>query len=93
MSETEPTDDDRIPTIAREKEPEHVGVHSAIVSETCQNYYGERQSDVQQCGEPATHTVVMWSGSRLAQVAMCDQCGDPESAPDDREWSGEVVDV
>lgn len=84
-------EDNTIPTIDPEKEPEYVGAHSAISNSECQNYYGETRDDVQQCGEPATHTVVMFDGNKLAQVAMCDSCGEPEDTADDREWSGEAL--
>jgi len=81
-----------IPTIDPEKEPEYVGVHSAIVNETCQNYIGETVDDIEPCAEPATHTVVMADASGATEIAMCDDCGEPEDVDGGRVWSGEVVD-
>lgn len=83
--------DNTIPMPDPEKEPEYVGVHSAITHPTCQYTTGETREDVEACGEDATHTVVMFEGKKLRQVAMCDDCGEPEDAADDREWSGDVI--
>lgn len=91
----ETKDKTEIETVAPELEPEYVGAHSSLVNETCQNFIGEYQEDVEACGNEATHTVVMWSGS-MHQIAMCDDCGEPEDVllheNDEREWTGELVD-
>lgn len=81
----------QIPTIDPEKEPEYVGAHSAITHTECQNWQGETRDDVTKCGDKPTHTVVMFDGKKLMQIAMCDDCGEPEDVVDDREWSGDVV--
>lgn len=90
---TEPDERTPIKTVPIEHEPGYVGAHSSLVDETCQNWIGDHVEDVEACGDPATHTVVMWSG-RLHQIAMCDACGEPEDVlpgTGEREWSGEYV--
>ncbi len=87
MSESNET-----PTIDPEKEPEYVGAYSARVAPDCQNHDGETKDDVEQCGEWSTHTVVMFDGSELYQLAMCDECGEPQDVDyHEREWSGELL--
>jgi hypothetical protein len=87
MSETE----SKIPTIDPEIEPEYVGAHSALHNERCQNWCGETVDDVEQCGDDATHTVVMYNGS-LHEIAMCDDCGEPQDVDShERKWTGEVT--
>lgn len=82
-----------IPTVAPEQEPEYVGAFSALAAEWCQNYIGESREEVQKCGNEATHTVVMASGSGAHTIAMCDECGEPEDAEvqTERKWTGEVI--
>lgn len=80
---------DTIPTIAPEKEPEYVGAHSGLPDdqEVCGNWTGSTPSEMAACVAEATHTVVMYDGS-LVEIAMCDDCGEPQDVDDhDREWS------
>lgn len=70
-----------------EVEPECVGFHSAVDAERCENYVGEFVEDIERCGNDATHTCVVYDGNSLNEIAMCDECGDPEAVPDDRRWS------
>lgn len=79
-----------IPTIDAEVEPEYVGAHSAITNPTCQDWHGDAPEEMERCGAEATHTVVMYSG-RLHEIAMCNDCGEPGDAADDRAWSGTQV--
>lgn len=94
MSDSEHADSEadtpqRIPEIDPRKEPEYVGAHSEITNPTCQNWVGETRDDVEQCGAEATHTVVMKSGGGLSEIAMCDDCGEPDDLDGhEREWSG-----
>ena len=91
MSTTE-TDDNRIKTIEPEREPEYVGAHSALVGERCQHWIGETTAEIHQCEAEATHTLVMFSGTKLAQIASCDSCGEPDDVGrHERKWTGEVV--
>lgn len=84
-------DNDRLETIEPEKEPEYVGAHSSIIGAKCQHWLGETRADIEQCGDEPTHTIVMWTGTKLAQMASCDDCGEPEDVDDqEREWTGEV---
>ena len=78
-------------------EPETVGVHSSLVSETCQEWVGEHEEDLEQCNEPATHTMIVWDGKKLISLGRCDEHGLPDEvlpAPFDqqREWTGELID-
>ena len=71
----------RIPTAKPELEPEYVGAFSEPVGDACWNYRGEYIEDLEKCDEPATHTVVMReSTGDLAEIAMCDNCGEPRDA-------------
>lgn len=80
-----------IETIDPEIEPEYVGAHSALSSSLCQNWMGDTPSEMEQCEVPATHTVVMFDGKGLCEIAMCDECGEPQDVDfHEREWSGEV---
>jgi len=91
MTETTP-----IQTAPLETEPEYVGVHSALASETCSNVYDDDPENTgpdefvpAMCDNDATHTVVMFDGD-FHEVAMCDDCGEPEDVDRyDREWAGE----
>lgn len=77
----------RIETIEPEKEPEYVGAHSGLDADQCENWVGEFEETIDQCGGDATHTVVMYSG-KLHEIAMCDDCGEPDDVADwEREWS------
>jgi hypothetical protein len=82
-------------TISPEKEPEYVGAHSALADERCQNWQ-DAAPDVErfsptQCDRDATHTVVMADENGIREVAMCDECGEPEDVDyHEREWTGEV---
>lgn len=81
-----------IPTIDPEIEPEYVGAYSGLADERCCNWFGETTHTLGECGQEATHSVVMASGSKLSVIAMCDDCGEPNDVrATDREWSGEVV--
>lgn len=86
--------DSNIPTIDPQKEPEYVGAFSGLSAEWCQNYIGETRDEIEKCGNEATHTVVMASGSGAHEIAMCDECGEPEDAEvrTEREWTGRVID-
>ena len=77
-------------TIDPEIEPEYVGAHSGIDRADCRNWK-EPHADG-KCENDATHTVVMFQGhGEVAQLAMCDECGQPEDVTtDNRVWSGEV---
>jgi len=78
---------DAIPTVDPKIEPEYVGSHSAVTNDTCQNFTGDTVDSVEQCSNPATHTVVMYDGD-VKEIAMCDDCGEPDDVTDhDREWS------
>lgn len=80
-------------TIAPEREPEYVGAHSARVNPDCQGWHQNDEGEMEQCGECSTHTVVMFSGDRLHQIAMCDDCGEPEDVDNhEREWTGDLLD-
>ena len=80
-------EDEEIPTIAPEKEPEYVGAHSGLNNDQCTNYKGRTKSEVRRCENDATHTVVMYDG-KLHEMGMCDDCGEPDDVEDfDREWS------
>ena len=82
---------DEAKTIAPEREPEYVGAHSALTDERCQHYLNVEGFSPKRCDQEATHTVVMADGSGIHEVAMCDECGEPDDADShDREWSGEV---
>ena len=90
----EVSNEQEIQTIDPEKEPEYVGVHSALVAAECQHWVGETTEEIGCCEDEATHTVVMWTGTRLVQIASCDDCGEPDDLDaHDREWTGEVVDA
>jgi len=82
-----------IPTIDPEKEPEYVGAFSAKAAEHCQNYLGETRDEIEQCGREATHTVVMASKTGTHEIAMCDECGEPDDAEvrTERKWTGELI--
>ncbi|WP_254810665.1 hypothetical protein [Natronosalvus amylolyticus] len=72
-----------------EQEPEFVGVHSGLVNDICQIWDGDSPEDIEQCGDPATHTAIEYTG-RLHQLAVCDDHGNPDALPEsDREWTGE----
>ena len=78
-------------TIAAEMEPEYVGTHSALTDERCQHYPNIEESPPRRCNRDATHTVVMVDRNDIHEVAMCDECGEPDDVDaHDREWSGEV---
>lgn len=73
--------------------PEYVGSHSALSAETCECYPEIVPNVRERCGADATHTVVMFSGDGVSEVAMCDECGEPDDVDDaPREWSGGVYD-
>lgn len=66
-------------TVEPEYEPEYVGAHSEPTGDECCNWQGEYQEDVEQCGDDATHTVVMRSpNGTLSEIPMCDECGEPQ---------------
>jgi len=74
-------------TVPPEKEPEYVGAHSGVDGAECRNWL-EPHADG-QCGEPATHSVVMYHGD-LSEIPMCDDCGEPEDVEAwDRVWSAD----
>ncbi len=78
-----------IPTVDPEVEPEYVGAHSGLSDgqDVCKYWDGETREDIDQCGNPATHTIVMYDGS-LHEIAMCDSCGEPDDIDDlPREWT------
>jgi len=76
-----------ISTFPPEKEPEYVGTHSAVNRAECRNWL-EPHADG-DCGQPATHTVVMYHGD-LTEIPMCDDCGEPEDVEAwDRVWSAD----
>jgi hypothetical protein len=78
-------------TIAPEVEPEYVGAHSALTDGRCQNYLNVENSSPKRCDRDATHTIVMADGSSIHEIAMCDECGEPDDiGSHDRKWSGEV---
>lgn len=77
----------RIETVDPEVEPEYVGYHSDVHADQCENYAGEYVEDIERCENEATHTCVVYDGNSLHEIAMCDECGDPEEVPDDRRWS------
>ncbi len=62
-------------------EPEYVGAFSEPVADRCFERKGDFVEELEQCSNDATHTVVMRSPSGvLHEVAMCDECGEPEDA-------------
>ena len=70
-----------IPDAAPEHEPEYVGAYSEPTVEYCCNYVGEYIEDVERCPNDASHTVVMRTPTDdLQEIAMCDDCGEPEDA-------------
>ena len=74
-------------TVPPEKQPEFVGVHSAVDDPHCRNWVEPHPDG--DCGQPATHTVVRYAGS-LLEIPMCDDCGYPERVADwNREWSAD----
>lgn len=79
-------------TIPIEIEPETVGAHSGLSNETCQEWE-DAEPDAErfvptQCGNDATHTLVVKTANGLSEVAMCDECGIPDDVDaSDREWS------
>ena len=84
---TEACQEDRIPTIEPEKEPELVGVHSGLDNDRCQTWYGETTDEISQCEDDATHTIVYYDGD-LHEQAVCDEHGPPDDLPrTEREWS------
>lgn len=88
MSAAEP------PTADPEAEPEYVGAHSAVVADECQEWKdAEPESErfvPTKCGAEPTHTIVMKDASGLTELAMCDDCGEPEDvAATDRQWSAD----
>lgn len=88
-SESDHTEPPRTPPIPPEKEPEYVGAHSGLPDDqdVCDNWSGETRSTVTQCGNSATHTVVMYDGE-LHEIPMCDDCGEPaDVTAAKREWS------
>ncbi|AHG00905.1 hypothetical protein HALLA_12025 [Halostagnicola larsenii XH-48] len=95
MSESEPADGENsgegtpIKTIDPELEPELVGYHSAVKSDSCQNFKSDTGmvGDVEKCKNEPTHTMVLYSG-KYHKIAVCDDCGDPGEVADDRKWSG-----
>jgi|AntRauTorcE11898_2_1112593.scaffolds.fasta_scaffold74039_2 hypothetical protein len=92
MNETTSNEHD---TIEPEKEPEYVGAHSALADEQCQGWDTVGPFDeptIRACQHDATHTIVMVTGSGLHEVAMCDDCGEPDDVSGrEREWSGQVL--
>lgn len=81
-----------IDTVDPEIEPEYVGAHSGVTNDECQEWEdAEPEADrfvPTQCGDEATHTVVMKSENGLHEIAMCDGCGEPDDVTaTDREWS------
>ena len=77
--------------IAPEVEPEYVGAHSALTDERCQHHPNVGGRDPSRCDRIATHTVVMADGSGIHEVAMCDECGEPDDVDShERRWSGEL---
>lgn len=90
-SENTTSEPERIPTIDPEVEPEYVGAHSGRVNVQCQEYHGETRDEIERCGNFSTHTIVMESESGVHEIAVCDDCGEPEDVDaDDRVWSGVV---
>jgi len=78
-------------TIPPVEEPEYVGAHSALLNERCQHYPNIEGSSLGRCAQDATHTVVTVDGNDIHEVAMCDECGEPDDVDaHDREWSGDV---
>jgi hypothetical protein len=91
-SASEPAPDERrefdTETVPPEKQPEFVGVHSAVDDPRCRNWV-ELHPDG-DCGQPATHTVVRYARGSLLEIPMCDDCGYPERVEDwNREWSAD----
>lgn len=81
-----------IQEIDPEHEPEYVGAHSALVSERCSQWVGDTHQEIEKCGSPATHTIIMFSGTKIAQIASCDTHGEPQDVSrGERVWSGELV--
>jgi len=79
-------------TVPPEKQPEFVGVHSAVDDPRCRNWTEPRPDG--DCGQPATHTVVRYAKGSLFEIPMCDDCGYPERVADwNREWSADCEGV
>lgn len=76
-----------------ETEPEFVGAYSRTRHDSCRAFV-ETDDGHERCGDDATHTIVLYDGSKLAQLAACDEHGDPRDVEAyDREWSTELDDV
>lgn len=86
--ESSVTTDQKTPveTLDPEIEPEVVGFHSGADAEQCENYTGEYVEDVERCENEATHTCVYYDGV-LHELAMCDDCGEPDEVEGGRRWS------
>lgn len=68
-----------IPEVEPEHEPEYVGAHSGRARDYCSNWVGDSPREVTRCDEESTHTVVMRSpNGELSEIAMCDECGEPQ---------------
>jgi len=68
-----------IKTVPPEQEPEYVDAHSTPIRDKCAEYKGDYVEGLEKCGREATHTVVMRSpNGDLAEVPMCEECGEPE---------------
>lgn len=83
------SEDTEIPLVTPVIEPEFVGAHSAVAEEQCAHYrVVEEGAQPQRCANDASHTVVMFDGEKLHELASCDECGDLDDVADfEREWS------
>ena len=70
-----------IEPIEPELEPEYVGAYRYPLREGCAGVSGDYVEDLEYCDAEATHTIVMRSvNGHLNEIAMCDDCGEPEDA-------------
>lgn len=76
-------------TLPPEQTPEYVGAHSGLLDDraVCEHWGSPTRQSVSHCGDPATHTVVLFTG-RLHEIAVCDEQGEPDDVTAaKREWS------
>jgi len=70
---------------------EYVGALSFIGNEQCGEFPERDDGEIKQCGDDATHSVVLFDGNSLITVSRCNEHGEPDDVDvHDREWSGKV---
>lgn len=83
-----------VETFDPDVEPEYVGAHSGISADECQHWFDAEPDSERfvptKCGNDPTHTIIVFDGTKVAEIASCDEHGEPDDLPNtDRIWTGQ----